>query len=74
MPATAGYAGYLLGPPCIGAVATVAGLRISMVLLATTAAIVSFLAGALRPRSVPKYANAGDHLVQAGTSSPATDT
>lgn len=63
MTATAGYAGYLLGPPCIGAVATVAGLRTSMVLLAAGAAIVTILAGALRPRPIVKHADAAKHLV-----------
>jgi MFS family permease len=33
MAATIGYAGFLLGPPLIGAVASFAGLRVSFMLL-----------------------------------------
>jgi len=46
MAATIGYAGFLLGPPLIGAIATFAGLRASFTLLIITlAAIVPLAAG-----------------------------
>jgi hypothetical protein len=51
MTATVGYAGFLIGPPLIGSVASLAGLRVSFALLvASTLAIVP-LAAASRPSS-----------------------
>ncbi len=51
MAATAGYAGFLAGPPVIGAVADAAGLRLGIALLAAAAAGIAVLAAALRTRS-----------------------
>ena len=50
MAATAGYAGLLGGPPIIGAIATLAGLRAGMVFLVLAAAGIMALAGAVRGR------------------------
>lgn len=49
MVATAGYAGFLLGPPVIGGVASVTGLRPAFALLAVLAAGVALLGTRLRP-------------------------
>jgi MFS family permease len=48
MVATTGYAGFLLGPVIIGAIAQSAGLRIGMWVLVGCAAIVALLANAVR--------------------------
>jgi len=49
MTATVGYAGFLIGPPLIGAVASFAGLRVSFALLvASTLAIVPLAAASRR--------------------------
>lgn len=50
MAATAGYAGFLAGPPLVGATASAAGLRAGIVLLAFGTAAVALLAGAVRGR------------------------
>lgn len=50
MAATAGYAGLLGGPPIIGAIATLAGLRAGMVFLVLAAVGIMALAGAVRGR------------------------
>jgi MFS family permease len=48
MAATAGYAGFLVGPVLIGATAEAVGLRVAIGLLAACAAAVALLGGALR--------------------------
>jgi MFS family permease len=50
MTATTGYAGLLAGPPLIGAIASAAGLRAGIALLAVGAAVVALLAGTLNAR------------------------
>ncbi len=50
MAATAGYAGFLLGPPLIGMIAIGLGLRSGMLALAVAAAAILVLGGTLRPR------------------------
>jgi len=52
MAATAGYAGFLIGPPVIGAIASVASLRVAIGALAISAALVVAAAGAVSPRRV----------------------
>ena len=42
MAATLGYSGFLLGPPVIGLIADMAGLRLALVLLPLAAAIVAW--------------------------------
>jgi MFS family permease len=44
-----GYSGMLVGPPAIGALAGAVGLTTSLTLVATLAALISMLAGTLRP-------------------------
>ncbi len=51
MVATAGYAGFLIGPVAIGIAAAAAGLRASLLLLAAGSMVVGALAGSLRNRS-----------------------
>jgi len=46
MAATAGYAGFLAGPPIIGAVASLLSLRAGIVVLALLAPIVALLSNA----------------------------
>jgi MFS family permease len=48
MVATAGYAGFLLGPPVVGGVASLTGLRTAFVLLALLAAGVAVFGARLR--------------------------
>ena len=48
MAATAGYAGFLLGPPLIGGIAELAGLRLAIGLLAGLAAMLALLAPSAR--------------------------
>lgn len=48
MAATAGYAGFLVGPPLIGAIATITGFRSSMVVLAAAALLILLLGRALQ--------------------------
>jgi predicted MFS family arabinose efflux permease len=55
MAASAGYAGFLAGPPLIGSVATVLSLREGMALLAVAAIAVAVLAPAVR-RTAPQPA------------------
>ena len=50
MAATAGYAGFLVGPPVVGIIATGFGLRGSMLLLALAAAAILALGGTLQGR------------------------
>ncbi|WP_419729912.1 MFS transporter [Lichenicola sp.] len=50
MAATAGYAGFLIGPPVVGTIATGFGLRASMLLLALAALAILVLAGMFRDR------------------------
>jgi MFS family permease len=45
MAATAGYAGFMTGPPIIGGVATTFGLQVSMMVMAAGAAAIALLAG-----------------------------
>jgi fucose permease len=52
MAATAGYAGFLIGPPVIGAIASVASLRVAIGALAISAALVVAAAGAVSPQRV----------------------
>ncbi|WP_207486048.1 MFS transporter [Arenibaculum pallidiluteum] len=51
MAATAGYAGFLLGPVAIGGIASALGLRAGIVVLAGGAVLVALLASAVRPRT-----------------------
>ena len=53
MAATAGYAGFLIGPPLVGTIATGLGLRSGMLLLAVAATAILVLGGTLRRRSGP---------------------
>jgi fucose permease len=46
--ATAGYSGFLLGPPCIGWLAQATSLRAALLLLAALAAVISLLTHYLR--------------------------
>ena len=46
--ATLGYGGMLLGPPLIGAIAGLVGLRLSFLLLVALSALIVILAGSLR--------------------------
>jgi len=48
MAATAGYAGFLVGPPLIGTIATITGFRGSMVVLSVTALLIVLLGRALQ--------------------------
>jgi hypothetical protein len=50
MAATIGYTGFLAGPPLIGAIASAAGLRAGITLLAVGAAVVALLAVTLDSR------------------------
>ena len=51
MVATAGYAGFLIGPVAIGIAAAAAGLRAGMLLLAASSVVVGLLARSVRNRS-----------------------
>ncbi|MGD1016102.1 MAG: MFS transporter [Roseiarcus sp.] len=51
MTATVGYAGFLIGPPLIGSVASFAGLRVSFALLVAAALAIAPLAAASRRSS-----------------------
>jgi hypothetical protein len=53
MAATIGYAGFLLGPPLIGAVASFDGLRASFTLLIVALAAIVPLAASSRPAAIP---------------------
>jgi len=44
--ATMGYSGFLVGPPIIGVIAQVVGLRVALVVVAVLAACIVLLAGA----------------------------
>jgi fucose permease len=57
MTATAGYSGFLIGPPLVGGVATLSGLRTSMFTLGAAAATVAILASVMRPRRRPATTN-----------------
>ncbi|WP_376088679.1 MFS transporter [Roseomonas sp. CCTCC AB2023176] len=48
MVATAGYAGFLLGPPVVGGIASVTGLRAAFILLALLAGAVAVMGARLR--------------------------
>lgn len=50
MAASAGYAGFLAGPPIIGSIATLSSLRVGIALLAFAALAVALLANAARQR------------------------
>ena len=54
--ATLGYGGMLLGPPMIGAVAELMGLRVALLLLAVLSAIIVLLSGRLRAEGRPDTA------------------
>lgn len=58
--ASAGYAGFLLGPPIIGALAGILTLRGSLVLVVTFAVLIALFATVLRA-SAPAGANAAVH-------------
>lgn len=47
--ATLGYMGFLAGPPLIGLVAHATSLRVSFMLVAALALLISLMAGLLRP-------------------------
>lgn len=49
---TAGYAGFLAGPPVIGVVSEAVGLRAALVLVAVMAVVIVRLAGSLSPEPV----------------------
>ncbi|WP_035692281.1 MFS transporter [Azospirillum halopraeferens] len=53
MAATAGYGGFLLGPPVIGLIASGAGLRTGILVLAGAAAAVAMLASSVRKTDNP---------------------
>jgi hypothetical protein len=57
MTATAGYTGFLIGPPLVGGLATLSGLRTSMFVLGAAAATVAILASVMRPRQRPATMN-----------------
>ncbi len=50
---TAGYAGFLAGPPVIGVVSEAVGLRLALVLVAVMAIVIVRLAGNLAPEPAP---------------------
>jgi fucose permease len=56
---TAGYGGFLAGPPLVGLVAEVGGLPLGLGLVAAAVGLMMFGAGALQRRSVPATALAG---------------
>ncbi len=62
MTATAGYTGFLVGPPLVGAVATMSGLRASMLLLGAAAASVAILASVMKHRRTPAATRVLDPL------------
>ena len=50
---TAGYAGFLAGPPLIGAVAEVTGLPVALAMLPLLCVLLAGLSGATAPRAAP---------------------
>lgn len=58
--ATLGYGGMLLGPPLIGAVAELTGLRMALLLLAVLSATIVLLSGKLRAEGRPDTAERED--------------
>lgn len=65
--ATAGYTGFLAGPPVIGFVAEVAGLRVGLGVVVVLGLVMMLLAGAVRP-PVPVAQPRHDHLPAASVS------
>ncbi len=51
MAATAGYAGFLVGPPIVGSIATITGFRGSMLVLSAAAVLISLQGGALQTQA-----------------------
>jgi len=67
--ATAGYTGFLAGPPVIGFVAEVTGLRVGLGVVALLGLVIVALARAVNPK--PAVAGAGGEGSAAATGSPA---